>query len=205
MQPVLSTFLLDHLPTVLAGHGYDVGGSSGGGSGGGAGDEDGGIGTVWIVAAAALALVAVGLLVWLNPPKTTRMRAIAPKALIAAIIAVPLIAWTAFSGGDDPDLIVERWIGVEGTPELLISLGDETLNTLETTNGQRVVRLECVGRDGRLVIDATKKWPFVDEPGYEYPHAHQPATREELLEADRCSVGETDATLEADVEGSLDR
>lgn len=70
-----------------------------------------------------------------------------------------------------------------GTSELIVLLGEEDLNTLETTNGRKTVRLECVGRDGQVVLDAEQRWPFVDdEPGYDSPHAHQTASRESFSE-----------------------
>jgi hypothetical protein len=196
--------LLEYLSTVFAGHGYDVGGSSGGGSGGG-GTDDGGIGLFWIVAATGLAVVAVGLVFWLNPSRgSKRLRSLAPKALVAALIAVPLIAWSASSGGEEPDLIVERWTADDGTPELLVSLGDVSLNTLQTTNGHKAVRMECVGRDGQLVLDVEQRWPLrMNEPGYDYPHTHHVATREQVQAADRCRLQGTRVPLEADVEGAL--
>jgi hypothetical protein len=194
--------LLEYLPTVFAGHGYDVGGSSGGGSGG---DDGGGLSLFWILAVASLAVVTVGLLLWLNPSGVgRRFRSMAPKLLIAVLIAAPLIAWSASSGGDEPDLIVERWTGLDGEPELLVSLGDEDLNTLQTTNGEKVVRMECVGREGEVVLDVERRWPFrMNEPGYNYPHAHQAASRDQVQQADQCRLRGTRVPLEADVEGTL--
>lgn len=198
----LFAFLLE-VPSLEAGHQYDFSDVPGGESGGG-GDE-GGIGTFWIIAVVVLALVAVAVLVSLNPSKAlTRLKAIAPKALILVVIAAPLVVWAAFSGGDAARLSVERWTNDAGTPELIISLGAQDLNTLETTDGKRTVRVECVGRDGNLVLDAEQRWPFVDgEPGYDSPHAHQAASREQLQRADRCRLRGTRVQLEADVTGVL--
>jgi hypothetical protein len=195
--------LLEYLPSVFAGHGYDVGGSSGEGSGGATGD--GGISMLWVIAAASIAVAALVLLVWLNPSGGFRtLRSLAPKALIAVLIAAPLIAWSAASGGGAPDLIVERWTADDGMPELLVSLGDKSLNTLQTTNGEKVVRVECVGRDGEVVLDVERRWPFrMNEPGYDYPHAHQAASKEQVQQADRCRLQGTRGPLEADVEGAL--
>jgi hypothetical protein len=77
------------------------------------------------------------------------------------------------------------------------------LNTLNATNGKRTVRVECLGRGGQAVLDAKQKWPFVKEPGYDFPHAHQAASPEQVQRADRCRVTGTGVTLEADVEGAL--
>jgi hypothetical protein len=196
-------FVVDLFDLPLAGHGYDVGGSSGGGSGGG-GDDEGGISTIWIVALACLALVTVGVLLWLNPSGARlNVRSIAPKVLIAVIIAAPLVAWTVSSRGGEENLIVERWTAPDGTPELLVSLGEDNLNTLETTNGKRVVRVECVGDEGRVILDDEQKWPFPNEANYDYPHVHQAASRDQLLQAETCRLRGASVELEADVEGSL--
>jgi hypothetical protein len=193
------------LPSLEAGHQYDFRDVPPGESGGDG--EEGGIGTPWIIAVVVLALLAVALLVSLNPSKAiARLKALAPKALILVVIAVPLIAWAASSGGDAASLSVERWTNDVGAPELIISLGAQDLNTLETTNGKRTVRVECVGRDGDVVLDAEQRWPFVDgEPGYDSPHAHQVASREQLQRADRCRLRGTRVQLEASVKGALTR
>jgi hypothetical protein len=204
MRLLLSVSAVDFLPTIFAGHGYDVGGSSRGESGGD--DGVGGISMIWILAVLSLALVTVGLLVWLDPSGARKkLKSVAPKALIAVIIAAPLVAWTISSRGGEERLIVERWTGLNGTPELLISLGEDDLNTLETTNGKRIVRVECVGDEGEVVLDDEQKWPFVDEAGYDYPHVHQAASRDQLQRADSCRLRGTRVALEADVEGTLTR
>jgi hypothetical protein len=204
MRSLPFLFELIDLPSIEAGHQYDFNDVPPGESSGGS--DEGGIGTPWIIGVIVLALVAVAVLVSLNPSKAiVRLKAVAPKALILIVIAVPLIAWAASSSGDEQQsLIVERWTNDAGASELIVSLGEKDLNTLETTNGNRTVRLECVGRDGELVLDAEQRWPFVDgEPGYDSPHAHQAASREQLQRADRCRLRGTRVHLEADVKGVL--
>lgn len=199
---------LNFLPTILAGHGYDLGNSSRE-----SGWDDGvaGISTMWILAAIALALFAVGLIVWLNPSSraTRKLKAIAPElGLVAFLVAAAFVTWQvlAETTGNSPSLIVERVeAGLDGGPELLVSLGEDDLNTLKITNGKKIVRVECVGRKGEVVLAARHKWPFVDEAGYDYPHAHQPASRDDLRRADRCRLRGTTHRLEADVEGVLTR
>jgi hypothetical protein len=196
---------------ILAGHGYDFSGSAPSESGGD--DGGGGIGTGSIMAVLVLGLVTVGLLVWLNardsePGSGSRFPAlklgsVAPVALIAAVIATPLVLWTASSESDEKRLIVERWTSVAGDPELLISLGAEDLNQLETTNGRKSVRLECRGRDGETVLVARQKWPLIKERGYAYPHAHQKASPEQVRRADRCRLRGTTVALSAGVKGAL--
>jgi hypothetical protein len=198
---------------ILAGHGdsitgnYPTGGST-------VDDDGGGIGMASIVAVLCLALVAVGLLMWLSrrekepgdegPVRARQLRSVAPLTFIAAIIAAPLIVWTASSGGDDQKgLIVERWTNDKGAPELIVSLTEEELNTLRTTNGKRTVRLSCLGRQGQAVLDANPRWPFITEMGYEYPHVHQAATSEQVQRVDECRLRGARVSLEADVEGAL--
>jgi hypothetical protein len=201
LAPVLS--LLD-LPTVFGGHTYDIGASSSRESGGD--DDGGGIGTASIVAVLAVILVTVGVLALLNPSGARRKaRSAAPAALMAVIVAMPLVLWAASSGGVEQGLIVERATDLPGGPEFLVNLADKDLNKLQTTRGRRAVRVECLGRGGQVVLDAKQRWPFINEPGYDYPHVHQRATREQLVEAERCRLRGTRVRLEADVEGALIR
>lgn len=190
----------------LAGHtGYNPGnlptGDSPGDGGGG-----GGFGAPWIVAALVVALVAAAVLVWLSPATTrARLRALMPKVVVLMVIAAPLVAWAAASrGGGGEKLIVERWVSPAGALELIVSLTDEGMNTLETTDGRRAVRVECFDRDGQVVLDAEQRWPFlVNETGYDYPHIHQAATREQLQQANRCELRGTRVRLDAEVKGVL--
>jgi hypothetical protein len=153
-----------------------------------------------------LALFTIALLVSLNSSGAiAKLKAFGPKALIVVVIAAPLIAWAASSSGDEKSLIIERWTNDTGAPELIVSLGKRDLNTLDATNGKRAVRVECVGREGQVVLDAKLRWPFLNDPGYDYPHVHQAASREQLQRADRCRLRGTRVRLEADVKGALTR
>jgi hypothetical protein len=204
MGALLAVFALLDFPFILGGHLYDVGGSPRGEPRGD--DEAGGIGMASLIAVLIVTLVAVGLLVWLSPSSAGRkLKALAPMALPVAV-AAPLILWAATSGGDEKSLIVERATGLSGAPELIISLGDQGLNTLETTNGKRAVRVQCLGREGHVVLDAKLRWPFIiSERGYDSPHVHQSASAEQVRRADRCRLRGTRSRLEADVEGALTR
>jgi hypothetical protein len=209
----LPVFPLLDLPFILAGHEGSITGRRSPDAGS-RGDDGGGIGMAPIIAVIVLALVTIALLVWVSRQETQsegeprqralNLRSIVPAGVIAAIIAVPLIVWTASSGGDDEkSLIVERWTNDSGAPELIVSLGDEDLNALETTNGRRAVRLRCLGGDGQVVLEAKKRWPFIYEAGYDYPHVHQAASAEQVQRADRCRIQGTRVALQADVEGAL--
>ncbi|MGH2946129.1 MAG: hypothetical protein ACRDPC_07720 [Solirubrobacteraceae bacterium] len=157
-----------------------------------------------IVAVLVLALVTVGLLVWVSPSSArAKLKAAAPRAFTVVIIAMPLMVWAASSGGGEESLIVERSTALTGAPELLVSLADKDLNTLNTTKGKTTVRLECVDREGHVVLDAEHRWPLLLERGYDYPHAHQVASLEKVQQADRCRLGGTRIRLETEVEGAL--
>jgi hypothetical protein len=209
-MPLLASMtgrLLD-LPFVLAGHGYDFPGAPRH-EPGGAAAGDGGIGTFPIAVVVVLALVTVGLLAWMSSPATkARLTALAPKAIAVAVIAVPLMAWSLFAGGarqgEGQTLIVERALNPAGAPELIVSLADNALNRLETTDGRRAVRLQCFRRDGRAVLDRPHRWPFVVEVGFDGPHAHQPASADQLRAVASCRLRGTSLPLEGDVRRPLD-
>jgi len=205
---VLVSALLDEVPLILAGHGYDFRGLPA--QGGGGDDGDGEIGMAVMVLALVLAAFTAGLLIRVSSNSTrARLRSLAPKALVVVITVAPLLVWTASSDEDDADdeaLIVERVeSGLTGSPEFLISLTEDDINTLTATDGNRTVRVRCVGRDGSIVLDSSQEWPFLLEPGYDYAHAHQPATREQLQRIDRCRLVGPRIPLEAGVKGAFAR
>jgi hypothetical protein len=196
-------FRLIEVELPIGGHGYDF---SNGFRGESEGDDDeGGIPTFYLVAAGVITTITLGVVVALDPSGAIqRMRRFGPKAVIVLVIAAPLVAWTIGSQSESAeDLIVERWTALDGAPELLVSLGDKALNSLATTKGKRAVRVKCVDRDGKVVIDGEHKWPFVWEKGFDYAHAHQPASRVQLLEVDRCTLLGPQIHLEAGVKGAL--
>jgi hypothetical protein len=201
VRPLTLLGLLD-VPTFFGGHGYDTGNSPRVSTGD---DQEGGIGTTHIVAVALLGLVTAGLMLWLSPSGArARLRPAAPAALMAVIVVGPLVLWAASpSGGDEKSLIVERATDLRGAPEFIVYLGEDDLNNLDTTHGKRAVRVQCRGRDGRVILDARQRWPFVNEPGYDYPHVHQAASLEQLQSADRCRLRGTRVRLEGQVEGPL--
>jgi hypothetical protein len=202
MRVLLSALLDLDLQTFIGGHGYDFRGSPSAEPSGD--DGGGGIGMGPILAVLLLTFGTLGLLVWLSPSSAAaKVKTVGRGALVVGVIAVPLIVWAGSSGGDEQSLIVERATSRTGAAEFIVSLVEDDLNTLQTSRGKRAVRVQCLGRDGQVVLDAKRKWPFVDEPGYDYPHAHQPASREQLQQADRCRLRGTRVPLEADVEGAL--
>jgi hypothetical protein len=128
------------------------------------------------------------------------LRRYGPVIVILALVAVPLAVWAATSGGsrdgDEQGLIAERGVSLEGTPELVLSIAGDA----QVTGGASSVTVECTDKDGRVIIEGTQPWPFVDEPGYPYPHAHQTGPPEKVEGARRCRVLGTDTRLEAQVQ-----
>ena len=201
MQLPLAELLGIDFPTILAGH---TGLGTGPTREPGGDDDGGGIGTATIIAVLVLTVITVALLLSLSSSRTkAKLKTAAPLVVLLTVIVTPLTVWTAFSGGEEKSLIVERSTTRAGAPELIVSL-EEELNTLKTTNGKRAVRLECLDRDGQVVVDAEQKWPFRSrEKGYAYPHAHLKANLTQRQRADRCRLIGTRPRLETDVEGAL--
>ena len=111
------------------------------------------------------------------------------------------VAVVGLAGGDENDrggerLTVERSV-VPGTrqPELLVSV-DPKLNVANTAKNGRSVGLECLDGQRRRVLSARVEWPFIDEPNYPLPHAHQPASGQDLARIASCRVTGTTVRLE---------
>jgi hypothetical protein len=202
-QLLLSVSALLDFPTFFGGHTYDTGATPFRDSGGDSGV--GGISMGWVGAVLVLTVFTVGVLVSLDPSGArAKLKSVGPAAVMGVVIFAPLIMWAASPGdGATPNLLVERATSRAGNPELIVYLGEDDLNTLRTTKGKRAVRLECLGRRGELVINAMQRWPFINERGFDYPHAHQPASARQLHRVDRCRLRGTRVRLEADVEGAL--
>jgi hypothetical protein len=127
------------------------------------------------------------------------LRRHAPVIVIVLLVVAPLAIWAATSGGSRDDekkgLIVERGVSTTGEPELVLSIAGD----VEVTSGASFVTVECVDKDGKVLIKGTQPWPFVEEPGYPYPHAHQVDSPEKVEGARRCRVRGTEARLQAGV------
>jgi hypothetical protein len=128
------------------------------------------------------------------------LRRQAPVIVIALLVVAPLAIWAATSGGSGEDdkqgLIVERGVSTTGEPELILSIA----GNVEVTSGASSVTIECLDKDGKMLIKSTQPWPFIEEPGYPYPHAHQADSPEKVEGARRCRVLGTDTRLESEVQ-----
>jgi hypothetical protein len=129
------------------------------------------------------------------------LRRYAPVIVIVLLVAGPLAIWAATSGGSGgaskkTGLIVERGVSFTGAPELIVSINGDA----EVTTGAATVRIECMDKDGHVIIKSTQPWPFIEEPGYPYPHIHQGDSPEKVEGARRCRVIGTNKRLEAEVQ-----
>jgi hypothetical protein len=128
------------------------------------------------------------------------LRRHAPVIVIVLLVVGPLAIWAATSGGsgdgDRKGLLVERGVSLTGAPELILSIAGDA----QVTTGATSVRVKCENKDGQPIIETTQPWPFVDEPGYPYPHAHLGDKPEKVEGARRCRVLGTDTRLEGRVQ-----
>lgn len=128
------------------------------------------------------------------------LRRHAPVIVIVLLVVAPLAIWAATSGGSEDDekqgLIVERGVSVTGEPELVVSIAGD----VKVTSGATSVTIECVDKNGKVLIKGTQPWPFIEEPGYPYAHVHQVDSPEKVEGARRCRVLGTDTKLESKVQ-----
>ena len=119
----------------------------------------------------------------------------------APVVAVVVLA-AGGSGGGGPSgggaqertatvhgrLTLEQAIAPDtGGRELLVSLQDRRLNTLDTTGGATSVLLRCVDKSGEQTVRQEWTWPLIEEPSYP-PHIHQPALPKVLRSLRSCRL-----------------
>jgi hypothetical protein len=128
------------------------------------------------------------------------LRRHAPVVVIVLLVVGPLAIWAATSGGsgdaDKKGLVVERGVSLTGAQELVVSIAGDA----QVTTGATSVRIECDDSNGRPIIKTTQPWPFINEPGYPYPHAHVADKPENVEGSRRCRVLGTDTRLEGKVQ-----
>lgn len=126
-------------------------------------------------------------------------RRYAPVLLIGVLVITPLAIWAATSGGngkDDKAFYVERSVGLNGEPELLITVDDPDV---QVTTGRDTVEVRCTDAAGKVTVEGTQPWPFALEEGFP-PHAHVVASAGEVELTRRCEVDGTNKKLSADVQ-----
>jgi hypothetical protein len=86
-------------------------------------------------------------------------------------------------------------VSVYGEPEIVVNV-PKKLNTPGEAHNATSVKLICVDARGKTVLASSQYWPFINEPGYPYPHIHQPVTPTQLQEIARCRLDGTKTKLE---------
>jgi hypothetical protein len=124
-------------------------------------------------------------------------KTIIPLLAILALIVVPVLVWAATSGGGSDLLRIDQGVSVIGSPEIVVNVPNK-LNFPAEANSTKV-RLICVDSGGGTVLVNNWYWPFINEPGYPYPHVHQPVTPEQMQQIARCRVEGTKTKLEGNL------
>src|SRR2546430_5225404 len=130
--------------------------------------------------------------------RTLDRETILPALAILALIVVPILIWATTSGGSGDKLRIDQGVSVYGEPEIVVNV-PKNLNTPSEAKNSTNVRLICVDAGGKTVLQTDQDWPFINEPGYPYPHIHQPVTPAQLQAIAKCRVEGTKTKLEGNL------
>ena len=126
---------------------------------------------------------------------------IGPAIAVLAIMVIPLIVWSASSGGEASetgDFMVEWDPSKGGDPLLTVTIA-ERLNKSDTAKNGKDVKLECLDGAGQVVAQTTQPLPFIDdEPGYG-AHAHQLIPGDRIDSVEKCRLRGARVPLEGDL------
>jgi hypothetical protein len=125
-------------------------------------------------------------------------KTVVPALAILAVIVVPVLIWATTSGGSSDQLRIDQGVSVYGEPEIVVNV-PQKLNTPAEAKNSTNVRLVCVDAGGKTVLATDQDWPFINEPGYPYPHIHQPVTPKQLQAIAKCRVDGTKTKLEGNI------
>jgi hypothetical protein len=115
-------------------------------------------------------------------------KTMAPVLAIAGLVLVPIAIWAASSGGNDDKLRIDQNISyVTGGPEIVVAIPEKYNYMSESGNKANVV-LVCYDVSGKILFQTNQEWPFINEPGYDLPHIHQPVSDQQLKEIASCTV-----------------
>lgn len=123
---------------------------------------------------------------------------LAAGTLIAVVVLGVVLLSGAGGGAADEDagavratrasLTLERAARPDtGAQELVVSLPEAQLNTLETTGGESSVLLRCLDSGGEVVLRRQVDWPLLEEPAFA-PHTHEAAGPQVLDSIRRCRL-----------------
>jgi hypothetical protein len=133
-----------------------------------------------------------------TPGRGLDSKTVLPALAVLALIVVPVLIWAATSGGSDNKLRIDQGVSVTGSPEIVVNI-PQKLNTPAEANNSANVKLICVDASGGNVLSTDQDWPFINEPGYPYPHIHQPVTPEQLQKIAKCRLEGTKTKLEGSI------
>ena len=126
-------------------------------------------------------------------------RRVAGAVAVAVAALLVVVALATSGGGEEPAdaLRVER---APNGAEVLVYLKDREANVPATAGGATSVTVECLDRDGEVLLRAQQVWPFRDTDGGTLdPHVHMPLDPDRLPRVERCRVKGADPPLEGGV------
>jgi hypothetical protein len=130
--------------------------------------------------------------------RSARTRLVALAVLLAVSVPLVIVAAPGGGGEDEPknDLLVER---STQRPEMILYVTPES-NLPERAGDRRMVTLECVDAEGRVLASQRERWPLTEtDQGTLDPHAHVPMDPEQVGEVARCRVRGTEPLMEGPV------
>jgi hypothetical protein len=123
-----------------------------------------------------------------EPHRRFDRKLLLPALLIGAVILVPIAVWAASSGGNDDGLRVQQNVSYyTGGPEIVVAIPTK-YNTMAETGNKKQVTLVCFDAGGKKIFQTPQLWPFINEPGYDRPHIHQPVSDSQLKALATCTV-----------------
>jgi hypothetical protein len=133
-----------------------------------------------------------------GPRRALDRKTVLPALVILAVIVAPVLIWAATSGSSEKKLRIDQGVSAIGEPEIVVNV-PKNLNTRAETHSSASVRLICVDASGATVLSTPQDWPFLEEPGYPWPHIHQPVTPQQLQRIAKCRVEGTKTKLEGNL------
>ncbi len=134
------------------------------------------------------------------PGGEARRKWIALGVLLALSLPLVVIALLTSGSESGAGLRIER-----GTPQatggaITVYVDDPAQNVPGTADGARNVRLECFGRNDRLLRRSTHPWPFTDTDNATLdPHVHERMPQQQVDQVVSCRLAGTDGPLEGRV------
>jgi hypothetical protein len=132
--------------------------------------------------------------------RSAHTRLVALTVLLAVSIPLVIVAVSGGGGGgeDEPQdsLLVER---STQRPELIVYVTPD-LNLAERAGNRRMVTLECIDAEGRVLATRQERWPLTDtDQGTLDPHTHLPLDPARIAEVARCRLDGTEPLIEGPV------